>query len=131
MLRIGILIILIILPLQLNAHSPLVFSEPKNGSVLNAIPESLLLSFKSPTKLIKVSLNGKDSKEKSSFFQGLFKSNKSMESVLNDQISKEFAEKFILKLPPLSVGYFTVKWRAMSEDGHILKGDFSFIIEEN
>ena len=131
MLRIGILIILIILPLQLNAHSPLVFSEPKNGSVLNAIPESLLLSFKSPTKLIKVSLNGKDSKENNTFFQGLFKSNKSMESMLNNQISTEFSEKFILKLPPLSVGYFTVKWRAMSEDGHILKGDFSFIIEEN
>ncbi len=131
MLRIGILIILIILPLQLNAHSPLEFSEPKNGSVLNAIPESLLLSFKSPTKLIKVSLNGKDSKEKDTFFQGLFKSNKSMESVLNDQISTEFAEKFVLKLPPLSVGHFKVKWRAMSEDGHIVKGDFSFIIEEN
>ena len=131
MLRIGILIILIILPLQLNAHSPLEFSEPKNGSILNTIPESLLLSFKSPTKLIKVSLNGKYSKEKDTFFQGLFKSNKSMESVLNDQISEEFGVKFILKLPPLSVGYFKVKWRAMSEDGHILKGDFSFIIEEN
>ena len=78
-------------------HSPLEFSEPKNGSVLNAIPESLLLSFKSPTKLIKVSLNGKDSKEKDTFFQGLFKSNKSMESVLNDQISTEFAEKFVFK----------------------------------
>ena len=29
-------------------------------------------------------------------------------------------------LPPVGADSFTARWRAMSEDGHILKGEFSF-----
>ena len=51
MFRIGILIILILLPLQLNAHSPLEFSIPENGALIDSAPNELILSFKSPRKV--------------------------------------------------------------------------------
>ena len=69
MFRIGILIILILLPLQLNAHSPLEFSIPKNGALIDSAPNELVLSFKSPAKLIKVKVAEKQSAEKSSFLK--------------------------------------------------------------
>ena len=131
MLRIGILLYLTLLPLQLNAHSPLEFSNPKNGAILKSFPENLILSFKAPAKLIKVILKEKDSTKNDSFFGGLFSSQKKMGNILNDDISQDFKEKFVLKLPLLSTGYFIINWRAMSEDGHIIKGDLSFSIEEN
>ena len=131
MLRLGILVFLLVLPLHLYAHSPLESSEPKNGATLNSTPEKIFLVFKSPAKLIKVSLSEKTSVQTDSFFGGLFNSKKNKESWVIADISKQFAEEFILKLPPLSYGEFSVEWRAMSEDGHIIKGNFSFIINEN
>ena len=131
MLRIVLLLYLMFLPLQLNAHSPLEFSEPKNGAILKSFPKNLLLSFKAPAKLIRVSLNERDSIKNDSLFKSLFSSKKKMGNILNNDISQDFREKFVLTLPPLSTGHFIISWRAMSEDGHIIKGDFSFSIEEN
>ena len=131
MLRVGLFIFLMFLPLQLNAHSPLEYSEPKNGAILKSFPENILLSFKAPAKLIRVSLNEKESIKDESLFKGLFSSKNKMGNILNINISQDFNEKFVVKLPPLSTGHFIINWRAMSEDGHIIKGDFSFSIEEN
>jgi len=33
-----------------------------------------------------------------------------------------------ITLPPLPTGDFTASWRALSEDGHVIKGDFSFSV---
>ena len=131
MLRLVLSLFFILLPLQLNAHSPLEFSEPKNGAILKSSPEIILLSFKAPAKLIKVSLNEKDPKKIDSLFKGIFSSKKKMENILDNNKAQDFDEKFVLKLPPLSEGSFIIKWRALSEDGHIITGDFSFSVEEN
>ena len=92
MFRIGILIILILLPLQLNAHSPLEFSIPKNGALIDSTPNEL---------------------------------------VLHKDISKELNLSHILTLPKLPPGKFIITWRAMGEDGHVLKGNISFEIRGN
>ncbi|WP_353885772.1 copper resistance protein CopC [uncultured Microbacterium sp.] len=33
-----------------------------------------------------------------------------------------------ITLPPLPAGDFTASWRALSEDGHVIKGAFSFSV---
>ena len=82
MFRIGILIILILLPLQLNAHSPLEFSIPKNGALIDSAPNELVLSFKSPAKLIKVKVAEKQSAEKSSFLKKFLGTKQTNEYIL-------------------------------------------------
>ena len=84
MIRVVLSLFFMYLPLQLNAHSPLEFSEPENGAILKSFPENILLSFKAPAKLIKVSLNEKDTKKIDSFFKSLFSSKKKMENILDN-----------------------------------------------
>ena len=131
MFRIGILIILILLPLQLNAHSPLEFSIPKNGALIDSAPNELVLSFKSPAKLIKVKVAEKQSTEKSSFLKEFLGTKQNNEYVLQTDISKELNLSHILTLPELPPGKFIITWRAMGEDGHVLKGNISFEIQGN
>ena len=131
MFRIGILIILILLPLQLNAHSPLEFSIPKNGALIDNAPNELVLSFKSPAKLIKVKVAEKQSAEKSSFFKKFLGTKQNNEYILHKDISKELNLSHILTLPELPPGKFIITWRAMGEDGHVLKGNISFEIQGN
>ena len=131
MFRIGILIILILLPLQLNAHSPLEFSIPKNGALIDNAPNELVLSFKSPAKLIKVKVAEKQSTEKSSFLKKFLGTKQNNEYILHKNISKELNLSHILTLPELPPGKFIITWRAMGEDGHVLKGNISFEIQGN
>ena len=131
MFRIGILIILILLPLQLNAHSPLEFSIPKNGALIDNAPNELVLSFKSPAKLIKVKVAEKQSAEKSSFLKKFLGTKQNNEYILHKDISKELNLSHILTLPELPPGKFIITWRAMGEDGHVLKGNISFEIQGN
>ena len=131
MFRIGILIILILLPLQLNAHSPLEFSIPKNGALIDSPPSELVLSFKSPAKLIKVKVAEKQSAEKSSFLKKFLGTKQNNEYILHKNISKELNLSHILTLPELPPGKFIITWRAMGEDGHVLKGNISFEIQGN
>ena len=131
MFRIGILIILILLPLQLNAHSPLDFSIPKNGALIDNAPNELVLSFKSPAKLIKVKVAEKQSAEKSSFLKKFLGTKQNNEYILHKDISKELNLSHILTLPELPPGKFIITWRAMGEDGHVLKGNISFEIQGN
>ena len=131
MLRIGILIILTLLPLQLKAHSPLDFSIPKNGALIENAPNELVLSFKSPAKLIKVKVAEIQSTEKSSFLKKILGTKGNNEFILQQDISKELNLSHILTLPELPPGKFIITWRAMGEDGHILKGSISFEIQGN
>ena len=131
MFRIGILIILTLLPLQLNAHSPLEFSIPKNGALIDNAPNELVLSFKSPAKLIKVKVAEKQSTEKSSFLKKFLGTKQNNEYILHKDISKELNLSHILTLPELPPGKFIITWRAMGEDGHVLKGNISFEIQGN
>ena len=131
MLRIGILIILTILPLQLKAHSPLDFSIPKNGALIENAPSELVLSFKSPAKLIKVKVAEIQSTENSSFLKKILGTKEDNEFILQQDISKELNLSYRFTLPELPPGKFIITWRAMGEDGHILKGSISFEIQGN
>ena len=95
------------------AHSPLQSVTPSDGAVLTAAPEAIEMRFRGGARLIRFQLvNDADGTK-----VGLGESHLMVES-----------DEHRIILPPLPVGDFTVSWRALSEDGHVIKGGFSFSV---
>ena len=43
----------------------------------------------------------------------------------------ETSETHVIPLPEIASGGYQVKWRAMGEDGHVIKGDFVFTVDKD
>ncbi len=92
------------------AHSPLVASFPENGEILPTAPTEISLSFKEDVKLIQVRIQSEE---------------------IDKKIRPELVEELTrhsLDLPTLGAGEYTASWRAMGEDGHVMKGKIMFTI---
>ena len=48
---------------------------------------------------------------------------------LNYKPSKLWYESHVVKLPNITTGSYEVRWRAMGEDGHVLKGTLNFEVK--
>ena len=48
---------------------------------------------------------------------------------LDHKPSKLWYESHVVKLPKISTGSYEVRWRAMGEDGHVLKGTLNFEVK--
>lgn len=97
------------------AHSPVKSTSPENNAVLNEVPEMLHLTFSKPARIVKVVMthtNGDASHE-----------------MKLELPSKELADEVHLTPEFMGVGEYVVDWRALSEDGHTIKGNFSFMVE--
>ena len=94
------------------AHTGLTSSMPANNAMLMKSPEKVEVVFKDKVRLISLSvLNAKD------------------ESVeINFAPSMKASETFSYDLPMLMPSNYTVYWTIMGEDGHKMKGDFSFMV---
>ena len=95
------------------AHSPLKSIIPKDGIVLNETPVEIRLHFKSSAKLLKATL----------------KKVEGSEVILSKETLMQNSKKHIIPLPLLESGTYHFKWRAMSKDGHIIKGKSNFKLE--
>ena len=95
-----------------NAHSGLKNSTPKSGASLNQAPESMLLEFTAPVKLIKLQLEDQAGKA----------------TKLTSSPSKTFKKAFNIEVPKLEMGTYKVKWVTMGKDAHKMKGYFTFIL---
>ena len=112
-------IILTMLPALALAHSPLKSVDPIDKAVLTEAPTEYKMIFKSPAKLIKFEiLKQAEEKDKK---PSLLK--------LNYKPSKLWYETHVVKLPKISNGSYEVRWRAMGEDGHVLKGTLNFKVK--
>jgi len=112
-LIIGLGFLLLALPLaamNAAAHSPLLASNPADGAVVDAAPGVIELNFRDTARLIRFRLVGPDGSE-----IGLGK----------DHLMVS-AQRHNITLPRIGAGRYTARWRAMGEDGHVLKGGFSF-----
>ena len=109
--RIFVLALLLLAPAAF-AHSPLTSSNPSDGAALAAAPDAIEMNFRGKARLIRFSLTAADGGEV---------------ALGTDHLMVE-ASYHRVALPPIGAGGFTANWRAMGEDGHILKGDFSFRI---
>ena len=110
------------------AHSPLVYSSPKNGAILKNTPSKVILGFKSDVRLTKIELLKIDSSKTETILQTLFGNNKGTEIILEPELPREAAKEHMIKLPEIHFGDYHVDWRALSGDGHVMKGNLQFTI---
>ena len=99
-------------PLVVSAHAKLLSTSPSAGAELAAAPKVLTLDFNESVQLavLKVSAAGKDI------------------SVPYD--SGAPASHIAVPLPALAPGTYQVRWSALTvDDGHVVKGAFSFVIK--
>ena len=95
------------------AHSVVTSSNPENGAALSAAPTSLEISFSKPTRIVKASLSHNEG------------------DAAKLTISTKEPTKTVSFAPaPKAVGDYVLNWRALSQDGHVLKGSIEFSIAE-
>ena len=124
-----LLTIFLVLPMIANAHSPLVSSSPKNGETLALPPTEILMEFKSPAKLIKVDLTKPSDKQGKSLLGRLFGADDGESVPLGQSFLMTIDKRQVIPLPSLEAGRYLLAWRAMGEDGHVIKGDLTFNIQ--
>ena len=122
---------LLSLPTTLFPHSPLKQANPMDGALLTEAPTEYKMHFKSPAKLIKFEIfqKGQNNNKKSSALKGLFKKSDGNLIEINYKPSLVLSESHLIKLPKISLGSYEVHWRAMGEDGHVLKGILTFTVK--
>jgi methionine-rich copper-binding protein CopC len=94
-----------------SAHAHLQKSSPAEGSVLTTSPSSIVLNFSEAARLTALSIQrGDDAK------QDL----KPLPTTAAQQIS--------VPLPPLKPGAYSLTWRVLSDDGHMMSGTLHFTL---
>tara|TARA_B100001057_G_C22754048_1_gene912932 strand:- start:859 stop:1200 length:342 start_codon:yes stop_codon:yes gene_type:complete len=113
MKKILIVLVIILQSSFVYAHSPVKSIIPKNGIVLNKAPTEIKINFKSLAKLLKTTLQKVGGSDVALSKEPLMKN----------------AKNHSISLPSLKPGMYHFKWRAMSEDGHIIKGKSNFKLQ--
>ena len=108
------------------AHSPVGFVVPKDGSIIKKAPEKMEIVFTAPAKLIKVEFSKVTSNQKKSLISGLLGNETLTPIKLNKDHLMNQSRRHIISLPKLDDGIYKTAWRALSEDGHAIKGEFIF-----
>ena len=129
--KIILVFILFSLPTTVFPHSPLKLANPMDGALLTKAPTEYKMLFKSPAKLIKFEIFQKveNINKKSSSLKGLFKKSDGKLIEINYKPSLVLSESHLIKLPKINFGSYEVRWRAMGEDGHVLKGILTFEVK--
>ena len=129
--KIILVFILFSLPTTVFPHSPLKLANPMDGASLTKAPTEYKMLFKSPAKLIKFEIFQKvqNNNKKSSSLKGLFKKSDGKLIEINYKPSLVLSESHLIKLPQINFGSYEVRWRAMGEDGHVLKGVLTFEVK--
>ena len=116
------------LPMTANAHSPLASSSPRSGEKLNRPPAEITIVFKSPVKLIKVSLSALSEKRSKGPLGKVFGYHDGKPVVLDTSPLMKTRKHHFIPLPLLGSGKYLFAWRAMGGDGHVIKGELTFTI---
>jgi copper transport protein len=96
------------------AHTALSESVPADHAVLESAPETLALRFSEPVRLTALSIQ----------MDGAAK--QAIEPLPTNE-----AERFDIDAPALADGHYTVSWRALSADAHVVTGEFMFVIGDD
>lgn len=94
-----------------NAHAHLQKSTPADNSVITTSPSNLVLNFSKAARLTALSIQKGDEP-----LQNL----KPLPTTAAQQIS--------VPLPPLMPGTYSVNWRVVSDDGHVMAGALHFTL---
>ena len=129
MLKNLLLAIFLVLPISANAHSPLASSSPQNGETLDEPPTEIFMEFKLPAKLIKVDLTKQSDKQGKNLLGRLFGGDDGESVPLGTSFLMIIDKRQVIPLPSLKDGSYSLTWRAMGEDGHVVKGELTFDIK--
>ncbi len=108
------------------AHSPVGFVVPKDGSIIKKAPEKMEIVFTAPAKLIKVEFSKVTSNQEKLLISGLLGNEALTPINLNKAHLMKESRRHVISLPKLDDGIYKTAWRALSEDGHAIKGEFIF-----
>lgn len=98
------------------AHAALVKSDPPRRATLSVPPKQVQLWFNEKIEGSYASVTVRDSSKNSI-------TENTPESVANDPKS------VVLSLPPIESGRYTVHYRVMSVDGHVIESSFDFSVK--
>lgn len=93
------------------AHTHLVSSVPADKAELTAAPKETTLRFAEPVVLTAAKLESSDGTK----------------TILKPLPAAAVKEAHI-PLPTLAPGRYTLQWRATSDDGHVMSGAISFVV---
>ena len=94
------------------AHTELASTVPANGAMIAEAPENVQLTFSEPVRLTALSIQ-KDDERKQSL----------------GPLPSGTIEEFSVALPAaIEDGHYVVTWRALSEDTHVMNGEFMFAV---
>ena len=92
------------------AHSPLTSSVPSTGQTVPAAFDSFQFTFGESAKLVKITIQ----------------TEAGVKTDLDLSSNSAAQKEHIVKSEPLAPGFYTVYWRALSNDGHPIKGSIPF-----
>lgn len=95
------------------AHTHLEMAMPADNAVLAEPPANLTLHFSAATRLTALSLQKEGEKEA-----------KAVES-----LPKEASKAIAVPLEPLAPGKYTVNWRVVGSDNHVMSGALKFTVQ--
>jgi methionine-rich copper-binding protein CopC len=97
-----------------NAHAHLQKSSPAEGSVITTSPPNLVLNFSEAAKLTALSIQ---------------KGSEPEQKLKPPSITA--AQQISVPLPALTPGTYSVNWRVVSDDGHIVAGVLHFTLADH
>lgn len=95
-----------------NAHTHLKMSMPADNAVLASPPKQIMLHFSEATRLTALSIQ-KDGEEEQKDLKPL---------------PKEPSADLSIPVSTLAPGKYTVNWRALGKDNHVMSGEFHFTV---
>jgi methionine-rich copper-binding protein CopC len=104
-------LVLVTFAISAGAHAHLQKSSPADGSVITTSPSNLVLNLSEPARLTTLSIQ-KGSEPKQDL--------KPLPATPAQQIS--------VPLPASAPGTYSITWRAVSDDGHVMPGTLHFTV---
>lgn len=95
-----------------HAHTHLKSSMPADKAVLAKPPSEIMLHFSEPTRLTALSIGRHGEKEQKDL----------------SPLPKEASADFSVPAGSLTPGKYTVKWRALGADNHVMSGALQFTV---
>ena len=95
------------------AHSKQETTTPANNAALHEAPSELVLQFDKPMRITRLALSNQLGND--------------LEVRRTDQMKPLI--KLVAQLDPVPKGEYKDDWRGLSEDGHPMKGTFSFTVK--
>ena len=115
MIKIILSLLFILSPTMSYSHSQLIEILPRQNVVYQKLPMEIKLKFRSQVKLVKVDLSNINDKNK--------------KLKLNLKPFNKRSKMFVIPMPKISPGKYNILWRALSPDGHIIKGKSQFEVK--